>query len=72
MLQNHYRYGNVISVNLAGTRVVVLHGYDTIKEAFNQQQLSGRPRLYTSEKICPGVGEVLRHVLVVEARVKDS
>ncbi|XP_038077368.1 cytochrome P450 2J6-like isoform X2 [Patiria miniata] len=45
-------------MNLAGHLVVVLHGYDTIKEAFSQQQLSARPRLYTSEKVRPGVGVI--------------
>ncbi|XP_022082205.1 cytochrome P450 2J6-like [Acanthaster planci] len=50
------RYGNVISVNLAGNLIVVLHGADVIREAFNQPQLSARPRLYVSEKLRPGVG----------------
>ncbi|XP_038067144.1 cytochrome P450 2J6-like [Patiria miniata] len=50
------RYGDIISVNLAGTLVVVLHGYHTIKEAFNLHQLSARPTLYVSERLRPGVG----------------
>ncbi|XP_022093482.1 cytochrome P450 2J6-like isoform X2 [Acanthaster planci] len=51
-------YGNIISVNLAGHLVVVLHGFTTIREAFNQQQFSARPRMYTSEKVRPGVGVI--------------
>ncbi|XP_038069464.1 cytochrome P450 2J6-like [Patiria miniata] len=50
------KYGDVISVNLAGNLLVVLHGVDAIKEAFNQPQLSARPKLHVSEKLQPGVG----------------
>ena len=53
-----YRYGDVISVNLAGNLVVVLHGLATTKEAFNQQQLTARPRFYVSETLRPGQGEL--------------
>ncbi|XP_022082207.1 cytochrome P450 2J6-like [Acanthaster planci] len=50
------RYGKVVSVKLAGNLIVVLHGADAIREAFNQPQLSARPKLYVSEKLRPGVG----------------
>ncbi|XP_038051667.1 cytochrome P450 2J6-like [Patiria miniata] len=50
------RYGDVVSINLAGIPVVVLHGHHTVKEAFSRQQLSDRPPAYTTEMVARGKG----------------
>ncbi|XP_038051662.1 cytochrome P450 2J2-like [Patiria miniata] len=50
------RYGNVVSINLAGMSMVVLHGHNTVKEAFSRQQLSDRPPAYMTTMVAPGHG----------------
>ncbi|XP_038051670.1 cytochrome P450 2J6-like [Patiria miniata] len=52
------RYGKVVSVNLAGISMVVLHGHDTVKEAFSRQELSERPPAYMTQEVAPGRGFV--------------
>ena len=42
-------------VNLvAGNRVVVLHGYDVIRDALNHPDLNGRPSLSVFEQVLQG------------------
>ncbi|XP_022089789.1 cytochrome P450 2J6-like [Acanthaster planci] len=50
------RYGPVVNIDLIfGRRVVVLHGYDVIKDAFRHYpQLNGRPSLSVFEKVLKG------------------
>ncbi|XP_038057362.1 cytochrome P450 2C15-like [Patiria miniata] len=50
------RYGPVVSVDLIfGRRVVVLHGFDVIRDAFHQYpELNGRPSLSVFEKVLKG------------------
>ncbi|XP_038051657.1 cytochrome P450 2J6-like isoform X2 [Patiria miniata] len=50
------RYGNVMRINLPGVCMVVLHGNDTVKEAFSRQQLSERPPAYVTQVVAPGTG----------------
>ncbi|XP_038077532.1 cytochrome P450 2J6-like [Patiria miniata] len=51
------RYGNIIHVKGGGISIVFLHGHNTVKEAFSQHQLSGRPEPHITYKICPhGIG----------------
>ncbi|XP_038079209.1 cytochrome P450 2J6-like [Patiria miniata] len=47
------RHGSIIHVDGGGISMVVLHGYDTVKKAFSQYQLSARPVVYITNKIFP-------------------
>ncbi|XP_071807416.1 cytochrome P450 2J6-like [Asterias amurensis] len=49
------KHGPVLMVNLvAGNRVVVLHGYDVIRDALNHPDLNGRPSLSVFEQVLQG------------------
>ena len=52
------RYGDVFTIYLGSKRVVVLNGYDVIKEAFviNERVFSGRPPIYLLRQITDGYG----------------
>ncbi|XP_038073068.1 cytochrome P450 2J2-like [Patiria miniata] len=50
------RYGKIVRIDLAGTRVVVLHGHRAVKAAFAQRQLSARPKFHITDTIIPGTG----------------
>ncbi|GIX83791.1 cytochrome P450 2J2 [Caerostris darwini] len=39
------KYGDVFSVSLGTNTIVILHGTDAIKEAFNKQEFLGRPTI---------------------------
>ncbi|XP_022106606.1 cytochrome P450 2J6-like isoform X2 [Acanthaster planci] len=50
------RYGKVMSIDMCGIPIVVLHGHDTVKEAFSRYELSNRPPPHITESIASGVG----------------
>ena len=47
------RYGNMFQLNLAGTRVVILHGYKVIHEALAKKgkDFAGKPDLFRFRKL---------------------
>ncbi|XP_038070165.1 cytochrome P450 2J6-like [Patiria miniata] len=50
------RYGDVMSLYLAGKLVVVISKNTTMREAFGQQQLSSRPEFHVAKVEFPGRG----------------
>ncbi|XP_072029315.1 cytochrome P450 2U1-like [Amphiura filiformis] len=50
------KYGNVFSMNLCGQLVIVLNDYDSIKEAFSNEDLLDRPKSELFEKGFKGEG----------------
>ena len=52
------KYGDVFTIFLGTKRVVVLNGYDVIKEAFvtNERAFSGRPPVYLLRGVTDGYG----------------
>ena len=51
------RYGNIFSMTLGGQLVVVLNDYDSIKEAFTNEDLLDRPKSELFEKGFKGEGQ---------------
>ena len=51
------RYGNIFSMTLAGQLVIVLNDYDSIKEAFTNEDLLDRPKSELFEKGFKGEGQ---------------
>ncbi|CAL1272925.1 unnamed protein product, partial [Larinioides sclopetarius] len=47
------KYGDVFSVKLGSQNIVVLHGTEVIKEAFNKPEFLGRPPLSSLEALNP-------------------
>ncbi|XP_022090899.1 cytochrome P450 2J6-like [Acanthaster planci] len=59
------RYGPVFTLNILGQRLVLVHGYEAIREAFQHPSLSDRPELHLvtqmlngSEGIAAASGEI--------------
>ncbi|XP_038075544.1 cytochrome P450 2J6-like [Patiria miniata] len=48
------QYGPVFSLNILGQRMVVVHGYKAIREAFNNPILSDRPELHILRNLFNG------------------
>ncbi|GIX83792.1 cytochrome P450 18a1 [Caerostris darwini] len=47
------KYGDVFSVSLGTNSIVVLHGAEAIKEAFNKQEFLGRPEIGSLQLLDP-------------------
>ncbi|XP_022083237.1 cytochrome P450 2J1-like [Acanthaster planci] len=48
------QYGPIFSLNVLGQRMVVVHGYKAIREAFNNPSLSDRPELHILQNLFNG------------------
>jgi len=58
------QYGDVFTIFLGSSRVVVLNGYDAIYDAFakNARVFSGRPKTFSFTEVAQGYG---RHEIIV-------
>ena len=52
-----HKYGSVFSMNLVGNLVVVLDKHEAVKEAFNNPDLSDRPKVALYKELGLGDGE---------------
>ena len=48
------QYGPIFSLNVLGQRMVVVHGYKAIREAFHNPSLSDRPELHILRNLFNG------------------
>ena len=61
LLKMAKKYGNVFSIYMGSTRVVVLSGYDVIRDAFAKSghAFSGRPNSFIVEHFTKGYGKYI-------------